>query len=66
MKTIDDFNEWGITVRAVVITRYEEQPGAQSFFNKLERRGVKVYTPGLQKAIQRTLILLLAKRLWRQ
>lgn len=44
MKTIDDFNEWGITVRAVVITRYEGQPGAQSFFNKLERRGVKVYT----------------------
>ncbi len=44
MKTIDDFNEWGIKVRAVVITRYEEQPGAQSFFNKLERRGVKVYT----------------------
>jgi len=44
MKTIDDFSEWGITVRAVVITRYEEQPGAQSFLNKLERRGVKVYT----------------------
>ncbi|HRX49379.1 MAG TPA: DUF1846 domain-containing protein [Spirochaetota bacterium] len=44
MKTIDDFNEWGITVRAVVITRFEEQPGAQSFFNKLERRGIKVYT----------------------
>ena len=44
MKTIDDFNEWGIIVRAVVITRYEEQPGAQSFFNKLERRGIKVYT----------------------
>lgn len=44
MKTIDDFNEWGITVRAVVITRYEGQPGAQSFLNKLERRGVKVYT----------------------
>ena len=44
MKTIDDFSEWGITVRAVVITRYEEQPGAQSFLNKLERRGVRVYT----------------------
>ena len=28
----------------MVITRYEEQPGAQSFKNKLERRGIKVYT----------------------
>lgn len=44
MRTIDDFNEWGIMVGAVVITRYEGQPGAQSFKNKLERRGVKVYT----------------------
>jgi len=43
MKTIDDFNEWGIKVRAVVVTRYENQPGAQSFINKLERRGVTVY-----------------------
>ncbi len=44
MRTIDDFNHWGIQVGAVVITRYADQPGAQSFFNKLERRGVKVYT----------------------
>ena len=44
MKTIDDFAEWGIDVGAVVITRYEEQPGAQSFKHKLERRGIKVYT----------------------
>ncbi|HOP65262.1 MAG TPA: DUF1846 domain-containing protein [Spirochaetota bacterium] len=44
MKTIDDFSEWGITVRAVVITRYEEQPGAMSFLHKLERRGIRVYT----------------------
>lgn len=44
MKTIDDFSEWGITVRAVVVTRYDGQPGALSFLNKLERRGVKVYT----------------------
>jgi uncharacterized protein (UPF0371 family) len=31
-------------VRAVVITRYEEQPAATVFKNKLERRGVRVYT----------------------
>lgn len=44
LRTIDDLNEWGIKVGAVVITRYADQPGAQSFLNKLERRGVKVYT----------------------
>lgn len=44
LKTIDDFNEWGISIRAVVITRFDNQPGAIAFKNKLERRKVKVYT----------------------
>ncbi|MBE0646785.1 MAG: DUF1846 domain-containing protein [Bacteroidales bacterium] len=44
LKTIDDFKEWGIDVNAVVITRYAGQPSAKAFKNKLERRGVKVYT----------------------
>lgn len=44
LKTIDDFKEWGIEVTAVVITRYENQPSAKAFKNKLERRGIKVYT----------------------
>ena len=44
MKTIDDLAEWGIEVVAVVITRYENQPSAAAFKNKLERRDVKVYT----------------------
>nr|MBP9044281.1 DUF1846 domain-containing protein [Spirochaetota bacterium] len=44
LRTIDDFNEWGIKVRAVVITRFDGQPGAVSFMNKLQRRGVSVYT----------------------
>jgi uncharacterized protein (UPF0371 family) len=44
LRTIDDFTKWGITVRAVVITRFEGQPSAVAFKNKLERRGVKVYT----------------------
>ena len=39
MRTIDDFNFWGLTVRAVVITRYEGQPSAESFKNKLEKIG---------------------------
>ena len=44
LKTIDDFNEWDIHIDAVVITRYENQPSAKSFKNKLERRGIQVYT----------------------
>lgn len=44
LKTIDDFREWGIEVTAVVITRYQNQPPAKAFKNKLEMRGVHVYT----------------------
>lgn len=44
LKAIDDFKEWGIDVTAVVITRYESQPAAKSFKNKLERNGIRVYT----------------------
>ncbi|MRR19869.1 DUF1846 domain-containing protein [bacterium] len=44
LKTIDDFREWGIEVTAVVITRYTGQHPAKAFRNKLEHRGVKVYT----------------------
>jgi uncharacterized protein (UPF0371 family) len=43
LKTIDDFREWGLEIKAVVITRYENQPPAKAFKNKLELRGVKVY-----------------------
>jgi uncharacterized protein (UPF0371 family) len=49
LKTIDDFNEWGIEVTGVVITRYENQASAKAFKNKLERRGVKVYTHNFTK-----------------
>jgi uncharacterized protein (UPF0371 family) len=44
LKTIDDFRNWGIEVKAIVITRYDDQPSARSFKNKLERNGIKVYT----------------------
>ncbi|MGI6098536.1 MAG: DUF1846 domain-containing protein [Lentisphaerae bacterium] len=43
MKMIDDLRAWGLKVRAVVITRYDEQPTARQFRDRLERRGVKVY-----------------------
>ena len=44
MKLIDDLRDWGLDVRAVVITRFEGQPSATLFKNKLERRDVTVYT----------------------
>jgi uncharacterized protein (UPF0371 family) len=43
LKTIDDFREWGIDITAVVVTRYQNQPPAKAFKNKLEMRGIKVY-----------------------
>lgn len=43
LKTIDDFREFGIDVKAVVITRYQNQLPAKAFRNKLEMRGIKVY-----------------------
>jgi uncharacterized protein (UPF0371 family) len=43
LKTIDDFREWGIEITAVLITRYQNQPPAKAFKNKLEMRGMKVY-----------------------
>jgi uncharacterized protein (UPF0371 family) len=44
LKLIDDLSELGVVVRAVVITRYEEQPAATAFKNRLENRGIQVYT----------------------
>ncbi|MCM8776366.1 MAG: DUF1846 domain-containing protein, partial [Candidatus Omnitrophica bacterium] len=43
-KLIDDLKTWGIDVKAVVITRFADQPAARIFRNKLERRGMRVYT----------------------
>ncbi|MFH1024176.1 MAG: DUF1846 domain-containing protein [Planctomycetota bacterium] len=44
LKLIDDLRAWNIAVTAVVITRFQEQPTAVLFKNKLERRGIRVYT----------------------
>ena len=44
LKLIDDLRGWGIDVLGVVITRFENQPAAIQFKNKLERRKIKVYT----------------------
>jgi uncharacterized protein (UPF0371 family) len=44
LKLIDDLRDWGLLVRAVVVTRWEDQPAARVFRARLERRGVTVYT----------------------
>jgi uncharacterized protein (UPF0371 family) len=44
MKLIDDLRGWNINVMGVVITRFENQPSAVLFKNKLERRGIRVFT----------------------
>jgi uncharacterized protein (UPF0371 family) len=49
LKLIDDLRSWKINVAAVVITRFEGQPAAKIFKNKLERRGVRVYTHAFTK-----------------
>lgn len=44
LKSIDEFNEYGLAVNSVLITRYTGQPATKIFINKLEKRGIKVYT----------------------
>lgn len=44
LKLIDDLRQqWDLEITAIVITRYEDQPSAQLFKNRLERRNLKVY-----------------------
>ncbi len=44
LKLIDDLREWDLDVLGVVITRFNNQPAAKIFKNRLERRGIKVFT----------------------
>ncbi len=44
LKLIDDLAAWGVQVRAVVITRFDDQPSARLFRDRLERRGLPVFT----------------------
>jgi uncharacterized protein (UPF0371 family) len=44
LKLIDDLRDWGIEIRTVVITRFDNQPSARVFKNKLERQGIRVHT----------------------
>jgi len=49
LKLIDELRRWDIDVLGVVITRFENQPSAVLFKNKLERRGITVYTHSYTK-----------------
>lgn len=42
LKLIDDLRDWGLLVRAVVITRYTGQHMAKQFRARLEQRNIKV------------------------
>lgn len=43
LRLIDSFRKYGLYVGSVVLTRYESQPAAQAFANKLESLGITVY-----------------------
>lgn len=44
LKLIDDLRDWGIEILGVIITRFENQPAATLFKNKLERNNIRVFT----------------------
>ena len=56
-KLIDDLRDWGLEIRAVVVTRFEGQPAAATFHKKLKGRGVPVYLhepiPGYPTDVER-------------
>jgi uncharacterized protein (UPF0371 family) len=44
LRLIDELRGYELHVNSVVITRYEGQPATTVFMNKLQHRGIKVYT----------------------
>jgi uncharacterized protein (UPF0371 family) len=44
LRLIDDLKDWDLSVKGVVITRFDNQPAATIFKNKLTRLGINVYT----------------------
>ena len=43
IRLINIFRDFGLYVSSVVLTRYNDQPGAKAFQSRLENMGVKVY-----------------------
>lgn len=44
MRLIDELSDYELSVNSVVITRYNGQPSTKIFMNKLQQRGIKVFT----------------------
>ena len=44
MRLIDELSEYELAVNSVVITHYNGQPSTKIFMNKLQQRGIKVFT----------------------
>ena len=49
LRLIDAMTSMKIKVNSIVITKFEDQPSAIAYKNKLEARGIKVYMHGLTK-----------------
>ncbi len=62
LKLIDDLKDWGIAVNAVVITRYDDQPAATIFKNKLQRMGIQVYTHRFTKGYPTDVDLIVSEK----
>lgn len=60
LKLIDDLRGWGLGVLGVVITRFDDQPAAQIFKNRLERRNIKVYTHRFTKGYPKDVELIVS------
>jgi uncharacterized protein (UPF0371 family) len=61
LKIIDDLKSWEISVLGVIITRFENQPAAVIFKNKLERRNINVYTHYYTKGYPTDVDLIVSK-----
>lgn len=61
LKLIDEIKEWGLNLSAVVITRYDNQPAATVFKNKLERQNIKVHTHKYTKGYPTDIDLIVSK-----
>lgn len=61
LKIIDDLKSWEISVRGVIITRFENQPAAVIFKKKLERRNISVFTHYFTKGYPTDVDLIVSK-----
>ena len=61
LKMIDEIKEYGLQILGIVITRFNDQPAVRLFKNKLERRGIKVYTHQFTKGYPTDIDLIVSK-----